>query len=191
MTKYTEHVLPVATQSSDPLFVDLLSKNQQQQLRAILEQGLPKTLHPYSTIAKQIQASQQQVIAQITQWKNEGLVKRFGLVVKHRQLGYKANAMVVWNIKDEQVDYIASLLSSRSEVSLCYRRPRRSPHWHYYLFCIMHGIEREIVLSQIDDTVSKFSLEDIEKDVLFSFKAFKQHGARYLKSENNQGNEHG
>ena len=181
----------VETKDLKPISVEPLSNRQQQQLRGILEQGLPKTIRPYITIAKQIQASQKQVIEQITQWQNEGLVKRFGLVVKHRQLGYKANAMVVWNVNDQQVDDVASLLSSRAEVSLCYRRPRRLPDWPYNLFCMIHGTEREIVLAQIDAMVREFSLENIEKDVLFSVKAFKQHGARYLKNENKQGNEHG
>jgi DNA-binding Lrp family transcriptional regulator len=102
-------------------------------------------------------------------------------VVKHRQLGYKANAMVVWNIADEHVDRVAALFSSCPEVSLCYRRPRRLPHWPYNLFCMIHGTDRSIVLAQIEAMVAKYSLQDIEKDILFSFKAYKQQGARYGK----------
>ena len=46
---------------------------------------------------------------------------------------------------------------------------------------MIHGTDRSIVLAQIDAMVEKFSLQDIEKDILFSFKAYKQQGARYGK----------
>ena len=160
---------------------ELLSADQLQKLREILECGLPHVAQPYLVIAEKISATEAQVLAQIEHWQTDGLVKRFGLVVKHRQLGYKANAMVVWNIADEHVDRVAAMFSSCPEVSLCYRRPRRLPHWPYNLFCMIHGTDRSIVLAQIDAMVEKFSLQDIEKDILFSFKAYKQQGARYGK----------
>lgn len=160
---------------------ELLSANQLQKLREILECGLPHVAQPYLVIAEKVSATEAQVLAQIEHWQTDGLVKRFGLVVKHRQLGYKANAMVVWNIADEHVDRVAAMFSSCPEVSLCYRRPRRLPHWPYNLFCMIHGTDRSIVLAQIDAMVEKFSLQDIEKDILFSFKAYKQQGARYGK----------
>lgn len=72
-------------------------------------------------MAKKLNVEENDILEQIQLWKSDGLVKRFGIVVKHRQLGYVANAMVVWNRPDEQVDAIALKLSSCSEVSLCYR----------------------------------------------------------------------
>ena len=164
-----------------------LSASQQQALRAILESGLAHVAQPYLSIAKQISATQAQVLAQITRWQEDGLVKRFGLVVKHRQLGFNANAMVVWNIADHQVNEVAALLSSCTEVSLCYRRPRRLPDWPYNLFCMIHGTDRAIVLAQITAMTKKFALQDVQKDILFSFKAYKQQGARYGKRGLNNG----
>jgi DNA-binding Lrp family transcriptional regulator len=173
--------ISLSESSEDVLSTESLSSIQQQKLREILECGLPHVTQPYLNIAKQILATETQVLTQIAAWQTDGLIKRFGLVVKHRQLGYKANAMVVWNIADEHVDRVAALFSSCPEVSLCYRRPRRLPHWPYNLFCMIHGTDRSIVLAQIEAMVAKYSLQDIEKDILFSFKAYKQQGARYGK----------
>ena len=164
---------------SDDLKNKALSYNQQLLLRGILEKGLPLVENPYRIISDQIKANEKQVTNQIEQWQNQGLIKRFGLVVKHRQLGYNANAMVVWNIDDSQVDSIAGLLSKRNEISLCYRRPRRLPDWPYNLFCMIHGKSRITVEAQIDKITQDLSLQAIEKDVLFSTIAYKQHGARY------------
>lgn len=156
-----------------------LTLSQQRQLRSILEQGLPQVSQPYLAAAEQIEATEQNVINQVKHWQETGLIKRLGIVVKHRQLGYKANAMVVWNIPDEHVEVVAGKLSLFDEVSLCYRRPRRLPDWPYNLFCMIHGKARETVLGQIDKITKELALEHIEKDVLFSYKAYKQTGARY------------
>jgi len=164
-----------------------LSSLQQRQLRSILEKGLPLVSKPYLVIAELISAQEQQIIEQIEAWQEQSLIKRFGLVVKHRQLGYTANAMVVWDIENDKVDAIAEQLSKREEISLCYRRPRKLPDWTYNLFCMIHGQDRTQVLTQIENIVTLLNLAAIDKDVLFSNKAYKQHGARYgLTSSDNK-----
>ena len=159
-----------------------LTEVQKTQLRKLIETGLPKLLQPYKALAQAINITETQVLAQIEGWQQIGLIRRFGLVVKHRKLGYNANAMVVWNIESEKVDTIAAELAKREEVSLCYRRPRRLPDWPYNLFCMIHGTDKNFVLQQIKEITAELSLNDIEKDILFSYKAYKQKGASYFKS---------
>lgn len=160
-----------------------LTEIQKTQLRKLIETGLPKLLQPYEKIAQAINSTEQQVVTQLTDWQKTGLIRRFGLVVKHRKLGYNANAMVVWNINSDKVDAIAAKLAKREEVSLCYRRPCRLPDWPYNLFCMIHGTDKDIVLQQIKEITAQLSLTDIEKDILFSFKAYKQKGASYLSKD--------
>ncbi len=102
-----------------------------------------------------------------------------GVVVKHRALGYHANAMVVWDVPDTETDRIGKLLADESCVTLCYQRPRRLPNWPYNLFCMIHGRERDAVLRRIEQIISYHQLHDIPHQVLFSVRAFKQCGARY------------
>ena len=151
------------------------------QLKALVETGIPLVAKPFKQLADEVGLTEQQVIDAVNQWQQEGLIKRFGLVVKHRKLGYVANAMVVWNIPDEQVDAVANLLAAENCVTLCYRRPRVLPQWPYNLFCMIHGQCRDKVLASLDDICQRLSLNDIEKDVLFSTKAYKQNGGRYSK----------
>ena len=161
------------------VFTEELTPQQQSQLRVYLEQGLPLSPRPYQDIATELKASESQIIAQINHWQQQSLIRRLGLVVKHRKLGYRANAMVVWDIKDKDIEHVAAQLSQRPEVSLCYQRPRRLPHWPYNLFCMIHGKDRETVQAQIATLTQELELHHINKDVLFSYKAFKQQGARY------------
>ena len=172
--------------SADELPTPLLTDSEKVALRNTIEQGLPVNLSPYQVIAEQLKLTEQQVLQQISLWQQAGLIRRFGLVIKHRILGYDANAMVVWNIANNDMDEIAQKLAKCAPVSLCYQRPRRLPDWPYNLFCMIHGTDRGLVLQQIRQITEQLGLQAIEKDILFSFKAYKQHGARYRKENSNK-----
>ncbi|GGE54424.1 protein NirL [Streptosporangium jomthongense] len=148
-------------------------------LRQQLEQGLPLVPRPYFALAERTGLSEQEVMNAITQWQNDGLIKRFGLVVKHRTLGYTANAMVVWNVPDGQVQALGQAMAGVPFITLCYQRPRRLPDWPYNLFCMIHGTNRERVLAQLDSLIADYNLQQIQHAVLFSNKAYRQRGGRY------------
>lgn len=151
---------------------------QRQHLRHWLENGLPLTSHPYRQIADRIGSTEEEVLAQIRQWDEEGLFRRHGLVVNHRALGYHANAMLVLDIDDDRIRQIGLRLADESVISLCYQRPRR-PGWPYNLFCMIHGRERQTVERVIADLLARHDLQDAPRQILFSRRAFKQCGARY------------
>lgn len=144
-----------------------------------LQEGLPIVERPYLALAEQLQVSEEQVINAIGQLQESGVVKRFGLVLKHRELGYQANAMVVWDVPDDQVDRVGNILGDEDCVTLSYRRPRRPPDWNYNLFCMIHGTCRVEVTAQLADIVARHGL-DFPHQVLFSSQCFKQRGAVYV-----------
>lgn len=149
-------------------------------LRQKLEEGLPLTPRPYLALAEQTGLTEQQVMDAVRHWQDQGLIKRSGLIVKHRTLGYRANAMVVWDVPDEQVSELGRALAAVPFVTLCYQRPRRLPDWPYNLFCMIHGVNRERVLGQLDQMIASHHLEQISHAVLFSNKAYLQRGGRYV-----------
>lgn len=69
-----------------------------------------------------------EVMAWVRRWQQEGLIKRMGLVVRHRALGIHANAMVVWDLPDTSVAEVGRRLAAEPAVTLCYQRPRRCRH---------------------------------------------------------------
>lgn len=149
-------------------------------LRQQLEQGLPLAPRPYQVLAERTGLSEQEVMNAIIQWQEQGLIKRFGLVVKHRTLGYTANAMVVWDIPDDQVQALGKAMAGVPFITLCYQRPRRLPDWPYNLFCMIHGTHRERVLAQLGSLIAEYNLQHIHHSVLFSTKAYRQRGGRYV-----------
>jgi len=157
----------------------LLNDLQALQLRRLLEAGLPLAARPYQVLAERIGANEEAVLDQVRRWSESGLFRRVGLVLKHRAMGFRANAMLVMNIPDDQVDEVGRKLGQAAGVNLCYQRPRRLPDWPYNLFCMVHGREREQVCRLIDMMLAEHGLSDVPHQLLFSTRAFKQCGGRY------------
>ena len=152
----------------------LLNDLQALQLRRLLEAGLPLAARPYQVLAERVGASEEAVLEQVRRWSDSGLFRRMGLVIKHRALGFRANAMLVMDIPDECVDEVGRKLGQAAGVNLCYQRPRRLPDWPYNLFCMVHGREREQVCRLIEQMLAENGLRDVPHQLLFSTRAFKQ-----------------
>lgn len=148
-------------------------------LVAVLASGLPLVPEPYAEIGSRIGITEADVIARLRRLDDMGVIKRFGIVVQHRELGFKANAMTVWDVPDDVVSELGRVLAAYEFVTLCYRRPRRLPHWPYNLFCMVHGKDRNQVRAQIAELNEQTDAGSYPNAVLFSRKRFKQCGAKY------------
>ncbi len=144
-----------------------------------LEDGLPLDPRPYAVLARRLGWIERDVIVRLAHLIDGGVISRFGLVVKHRSLGYRANAMAVWDVPDDEVDRVAAIFAGHAFVTLCYRRPRRRPHWPYNLFCMVHGRDRARVLAEIETLNRAAKADGLPQAVLFSRHCFKQRGARF------------
>jgi DNA-binding Lrp family transcriptional regulator len=149
------------------------------QLIALLQQGLPLVSRPYAVIAEQLKLNEDQVLKRLSTLKQQGVIKRLGVIVNHRRLGYNANAMVVFDVHDALVEQIGEHISQFSFVNLCYQRPRHGEKWPYNLYCMIHGKNREKVLQQLAYLTESCGLGQFKSEVLFSKQCFKQRGALY------------
>lgn len=148
-------------------------------LLAAIAKGLPLAPRPFAEVAARLGLSEQEVVERLAHLKQSGVVRRFGVVVRHHELGYGANAMVVWDVPDAEVRALGRCLAGFDFITLCYQRPRRLPAWRYNLYCMIHGKTREEVLSNIEWMVNRCGLQNLPYEVLFSRRRFKQCGAVY------------
>ena len=155
-----------------------LSSEDRALIKAV-QSGLPVVSRPYAEIAKQLNSSEADVISRLQYLIDNGAIKRYGVVVRHKELGYTANGMVVWDIPDDKVEEMGMCIGKYDCVTLSYRRPRRLPDWSYNLFTMVHGSSREEVTQKVEEIVEKCGLQTMEHNILFSTRRFKQRGASY------------
>jgi len=150
-----------------------------QRLIAGLAEGLALVPRPYAALGRSIGLSESETIARLGNLIGQGVIQRLGVIVRHHELGYRANAMVVWDVADAAVAMAGRSLAGLPFVSLCYQRPRRPPEWSYNLFCMIHGRVRVEVEALIERATDQAGLGSCPRAVLFSRRRFKQQGARY------------
>lgn len=148
-------------------------------LIAAIADGLPLVERPYLAVGRSLGLEEEAVIARIQAMRDAGIIRRFGVIVRHHELGFRANAMAVWDIPDAEVGAVGTRLGESPEVTLCYRRPRCLPDWPYNLFCMVHGRDRPAVEATIAALIGRHGLTAYPHTVLFSTRRFKQTGARY------------
>lgn len=151
------------------------------QLLEQVQLGLPLCSRPYAQIGAKLDMPEAEVIERLSRLKKSGLIKRMGVIVKHQQLGYRANAMIVWNVPDDLIKQLGGHISRFTFVTLCYQRPRQS-QWPYNLYCMIHGKDKTTVLTQLDQLIDACGLAGFDKEILFSRRCFKQRGALYQRN---------
>lgn len=142
--------------------------------------GLPLTEAPYAAVAAELGVEERDVLDSMSRLESAGVLKRFGLVVHHRELGFRANGMCVFDVPEERVAAAAGALRALPFVTLCYRRVRRPPEWPYNLFCMIHGTDRAEVEAQYAAARKAAGLDDVRSAILFSHRRFKQCAGRYV-----------
>lgn len=156
------------------------------ELIAAIQEGLPLVSRPYAAIAAQLGVDEAAVIRRMEILMASGAVNRIGVVVRHHELGYRANGMVVWDVPDNEVAALGRCFSQFDFVTLCYRRARQLPQWPYNLFCMIHGQDREAVLANIAILERQCGIDGFPHTVLFSRRRFKQRGAIYVANDRTQ-----
>lgn len=149
------------------------------QLVALVQEGFPLTTTPFHDIARAWGGTVDEVITTLSRWLDAGIVRRYGTVLRHRELGYRANAMCVFDIPAARTEEIANLLSAAPEVRLCYERPRRGEAWPFNLFCMVHGKNRDQVRDSVNALLERLALGHYPHDVLIGEQRYKQRGAWY------------
>ena len=149
----------------------------------ILQEDLPLLELPFAVWAEQAEATEEELFAWAKKMEHLGYMRRFAAILHHRNAGFKANAMVVWEVPQEQVDSVGEQMALFREVSHCYRRPVY-PNWPYPLFTMVHAETYSAcmeVVKRIEERVGPFPHKN-----LFSTKEYKKIRVKYFTPELDQ-----
>ena len=142
------------------------------------QSGLPLVKEPYQAIAQQLNIEADVLQQRMRKMLEAGQIRRIGAVPNHYKLGYKANAMSVWNVPDEMITELGNQLGALSFVSHCYERPRFLPEWPYNLFAMIHGKSKEEVLEKVQQVVTLLGAHCAGYELLYSKQILKKTGLR-------------
>ena len=156
-----------------------LDAGQKRLVRAI-QDGLAIEREPFGPVAERAGRPVEEVLAQIRVWTATGLVRRFGAVLAHRRVGYRANGMAVFGVPRDRADAAGRMLAERPEITHCYRRPPL-PDFPYNLYAMAHGRSEEAIRVLVDRLAQKIGAADYA--LLFSMTEFKKSPMRYFESE--------
>ncbi len=147
-------------------------------LAAQLATGLALVPRPFAELAARAGTSERAAIDTIARWVKDGVITRFGVIVRHHELGFTSNAMVAFDIPDGQATEVGLRVAAFPEVTLCAQRARCLPAWPYNVYCMIHGRDEQRVRAQIDALRERGGLLHRPFAVLFSRQRFKQQAAR-------------
>ena len=143
----------------------------------IMQEDLPMLELPYAVWAAQADTTEEQLFAWTKKMEHLGYMRRFAAILHHRNAGFLANAMVVWQVPPEQADPAGEGMALFREVSHCYRRPVY-PSWPYALFTMIHAETHSAcmdVVKRIEERVGRFPHKS-----LFSTKEYKKIRVKYF-----------
>ena len=147
---------------------------------SVVQEDLPLVEHPFAAQAATIGCTEDDVLSALASFKERKLMRRFAAVMNHRSAGYKANAMGVWAVPEDQLDEVGPKMAGFARVSHCYRRPVYED-WPYSVFTMVHGMNAR----ECEDTIAAIRSETgvDEYALLWSVKEYKKTRVRYFTSE--------
>ena len=135
---------------------------------------------PYAPMAARVGIAEDEFFAVAGHLKAHGYMRRMAAVLRHREAGFRANAMGVWVVPAERADDVGQIMGSFNGVSHCYLRPTY-PDWPYSIFTMVHGQDVKDCQEVIDAIAHATGIG--EYALLYSTKEYKKVRLRYFTPE--------
>src|SRR5918993_50802 len=142
-----------------------------------LQKDIEIIREPFKTITDNLGINLEELFNKVKEYQNIGIMRRFAAILRHRQAGFTANGMIVWNVPEEKIDQIGSKIASFPQVSHCYRRPIY-PDWEFNLFSMIHARTIDAA-EKIAKEISAIIKIDRYR-ILFSSREFKKERVKYF-----------
>ncbi|OYX44488.1 MAG: protein nirD [Rhodobacterales bacterium 32-67-9] len=142
-----------------------------------LTEGLPLVAHPFAVVARRIGRTEAEIITRIAVLCRAGILTRAGVIVRHRAIGWAANAMVVWDLPEDRIEAAGRALARLCGVTLCYQRRTVPGVWDFPLYSMIHARSRAEAEGILAESAALPELAGARHRALFSLRCFKQTGA--------------
>jgi len=77
----------------------------------LLQGEFPLVAEPYKELAVEIGITEEELLARISAMREEKKIRKMGAVLRHREVGFTANSLCVWNVPDARIDEVARCMA--------------------------------------------------------------------------------
>ena len=141
-----------------------------------LQGDIPIARRPFQKIADEMGLTEEEVLAIAEDLRKQGIIRKFGAIVRHQLAGYTRNAMVVWAVPPDRMDDVGKRLASFSEITHCYER-RPVFEGKYTLFTMVH-FRKGTDVDLLDKIAA--AVEVVDYKLLRSVEEFKKISMEYF-----------
>lgn len=142
-----------------------------------LQKDLEVVPEPFKEPADNLGIATGELFAKAKEYENIGIMRRFAAILRHRDVGFVANGMVVWNVPEDKIDEVGFKLAAFPQVSHCYRRPVY-PDWRFNLFSMVHARTLDAAEKMAVEMSGTIGIKDYQ--ILFSSREFKKERVKYF-----------
>jgi len=149
---------------------------------AMMQEDFPLVPEPYLAIADKLGISEEELLSRLNKYRQSKKIRKMGAVLRHREVGYSANALCAWIVPEERIQEVGEMFAKVAVVTHCYARVTQ-PGWPYNFYTMLHANTRE----QCNDIAQSLAeqAELSQYTMLFSTKEWKKNSMEYFKENNN------
>jgi len=142
-----------------------------------LQRDLEIIERPFLKSAQKIGVTEEQLLEKAKYYEDIGVMRRFAAILRHREVGFVANGMIVWKVPTERIEEVSTKLGAFPQVSHCYQRPVY-PDWPYSVFSMVHCKTSEEAQDMANQIQKLIGVDEYK--ILFSSREFKKTRVEYF-----------
>lgn len=132
---------------------------------------------PFVKSASVLGITEAELFQQMRYYESIGVMRRFAAILRHRQIGFTANGMIVWKVPESRISDVGEKLGAFPQVSHCYQRPTY-PDWPYNIFSMIHCKTHDEAHEMAKTIQEQIHVDEYR--ILFSSREFKKTRVEYF-----------
>lgn len=151
----------------------------EQEIRIVqaLQKDLPLVPEPYRVIAQELGMTEEALLSGIQGLMDKGCLKRISIALRHNNVGYTINSMIVWDVPEERVQAVGQALAQHPRVTHCYDR-NKLPEFDYNLYSMVHAMSETEYQAIVDELMG--IVQPIKHQELRTTAELKKIGMKYF-----------
>ena len=142
-----------------------------------LQKDLEIIERPFLKSAQKLGVTEEQLLEKAKYYEGIGVMRRFAAILRHREVGFLANGMIVWKVPTERIEEVGTKLGAFPQISHCYQRPVY-PDWPYSVFSMVHCKTSEEAQDMAKQIQKLIGVDEYK--ILFSSREFKKTRVEYF-----------